>query len=305
MEQQGRLIELRKDKDGARQREVQAITQGDPFEEFYRRLNEIKAYHRKYPNEPVENLERAYQRRADADGVVYNALGKIDIDSMFSGAEMHGRFMDMNECHAEYQNLHGVKRTTYLQYLGQFDKFTEFGSKLARNNQYFLYLNKVAEYLESFFRRTRPLEDPDDFMQEVHEQFEKEWDAETIEGWKKTGVAKKRKREEEEESNDPLFCKACDRAFTNDNTYNAHLEGKKHKKAAERLTGEDTDMADAPLMEKLDLQNLKYKAMAEREYRIKKLAEKLDEEREATKINVERKATLTDREWEVSQTIPT
>src|SRR5690606_17104071 len=83
----------------------------------------------------------------------------------------------------------------------------------------------------------------------------------------------------------------------------AHLEGKKHKKAAERLSGEDTDMADAPPMERLDLQNLKYKAMAEREYRIKKLAEKLDEEREATKINVERKATLTDREWEVCRHI--
>src|SRR5690606_3608006 len=123
-EQSQRLLEIRADNDGKRKREIESLTHGDPFEEFYRQLNQIREFHRRYPNEPVENLERAYKRRAtEATGDDDVMFGDANIDAMFTGEELHGRYLDLTQCHTEYLNLPNVKRISYLQYLEQFDRF--------------------------------------------------------------------------------------------------------------------------------------------------------------------------------------
>ncbi|KAG9975954.1 hypothetical protein KCU72_g23514, partial [Aureobasidium melanogenum] len=49
--QSSRAVDLYKDNDGSRLREVQSISTGDTFDEFYKQLNNIKDFHKRYPNE--------------------------------------------------------------------------------------------------------------------------------------------------------------------------------------------------------------------------------------------------------------
>lgn len=89
------------------------------MEEFYKQLEEVKDFHRRYPNETVENLERAYKRRRPEEGEPVVS----EIDNMFTGEESNGRFLDLIPLHEAYLNLPNVKRLSYLQYLDNFDAF--------------------------------------------------------------------------------------------------------------------------------------------------------------------------------------
>src|SRR5436305_14434211 len=95
----------------SREKEVNSLTHGDPFDEFYRQLHEIKDFHRRYPNEPVEDLARLYKRRPPQEGEM------TVIDNMFTGEEFHGRFFDLTQLHEDYLNLKGAKSAIYLLYL--------------------------------------------------------------------------------------------------------------------------------------------------------------------------------------------
>ncbi|MGG6497412.1 UNVERIFIED_CONTAM: hypothetical protein NY603_31270, partial [Bacteroidetes bacterium 56_B9] len=86
-------------------KEIQSISTGEPLEEFYKQLGEIKAFHQKYPNEPVENLERAYKRKAPAEGETLVS----EIDNMFTGEEAYGKFLDLTTIHEQYLNLPNIK----------------------------------------------------------------------------------------------------------------------------------------------------------------------------------------------------
>lgn len=218
-------------------------------------------------------------------------FGDANIDAMFTGEELHGRYLDLTQCHTEYLNLPNVKRISYLQYLEQFDRFVEFQGKPARNDKYFRYLTHLAEYLEGFLRRAKPLSNPDKIMREISENFEKDWEEGKVEGWAQKVIGPSKPEERSE-----LYCKACDKLFANQNVFDAHFNGKKHKKAEERLKEEEDSTPSTP---RLGTGNLKQKAMAEREYRIRALAALLQKEKEGTKTNVERKASLTEREREV------
>ncbi|CCX09206.1 hypothetical protein FPQ18DRAFT_378097 [Pyronema domesticum] len=287
-QQSQRLVEIKKDKDGALQKEIDSLTTHDPFEEFYKQLNTIKNFHRRYPNEPVENLERAYKRRPTENGAIPDYIAEID--AMFTGEESNGRFFDLTKQHEEYLNLPGVKRVTYLQFLSVFDKFSHFTQQQKRNEKYFVYLTELADYLESFLRRTRPLEDPDRIIDTLEKEFTKAWEADEIPGWGKSADTKAAPTQEQAD----LWCNACQKAFTNKNVYDHHFSSKKHKKAAESNTVDGT--ASVENAKKAELARLKDRAIAEREWRITKLTDIMKEQREATTTNVERKQSLTERE---------
>jgi splicing factor 3A subunit 3 len=59
------------------------------MEEFYKQLEEVKNFHRRYPGEPIENLQRAYKRRHPAEGEVTVS----ETNNMFTGEESNGRFL--------------------------------------------------------------------------------------------------------------------------------------------------------------------------------------------------------------------
>ncbi|TKA67398.1 hypothetical protein B0A49_05978 [Cryomyces minteri] len=305
-EQSRRLLSTYNDSDGARTREIQAISTGDPFDEFYKQLGDIKDFHRRYPNEPVENLERAYKKRAPGEGEITTS----EVDNMFTGEEAYGRFFDLTTLHEDYLNLpsvKGAKRLTYLQYLDVFDIFTPPQCPIKRpdkmTDQYFQYVGALASYLESFMRRTRPLEDLDKLFASFDQDFEKAWTSNEMSGWQSEDQSS---RPTTEGTGEGAWCPDCEREFKNDSVYKAHLSGKKHIRAAEAREAHAESTAEngetngstngAANARGSSVQRLKERAVAEREFRVRKLTSAMQTERSDTRVNVERKQSLTDRE---------
>ncbi|KAG9243221.1 hypothetical protein BJ878DRAFT_568648 [Calycina marina] len=286
--QSKRLLDIYKDADETRTKEIQSISTGEPLEEFYKQLKEIKVFHAKYPNEPVENLERAYKKRAPVEGEPMTSA----IDNMFTGEEAYGSFLDLTTIHELYLNLPGIKRLSYLQYLDAFDSFVPPSLNIKRadkmTDQYFSYVGQLAEYLESFMRRTKPLEDLDKLFKTFDKDFQKAWDENEVPGWKlevgpTIGPA-----------TSGIWCKDCQKEFKNDNVYKSHLTGKKHVKAAKEaeLSNEENGTSGRAT----GVLRLKERAIADREYRTKRLAGAMTQERSDTRVNIERKQGMTERE---------
>ena len=279
----------------ARNAEIQSISTGDPFDKFYKELNEIKSFHRKYPNEPVENLERAYKRRPPAEGESPTA----EVDNMFTGEEAWGRFLDLTSFHEDYLNLPGVKRLTYLQYLDTFFLLTSpnyaVKKESKRTNNYFGYVGRLASYLEDFMRRTRPLEDVDKSFAAFDREFDRLWKANDLPAWQVEALVGPAAPGVEDREG--LWCADCGKDFKNENVYSAHLTGKKHIKATQaKNSTADLESAVAQTAGLPNAQRLKERAIAEREYRVSSLASALSSVRSATRINVERRQGMTDRE---------
>lgn len=296
--QSSNLIDIYKDESGARAREIQQIGTGDPFEEFYKQLKDVRDHHARYPNEQAENSEQRYKTRRPGDGEPIPSI----VDSLFSGEEAYGRFFDLNTCHESYLNLPNVKRLTYLQYLEAFDNFApgyggvKRGEKLT--DQYFKYLGELASYLESFMRRTRPLEDVDKVLDTFDKEFDVAWEKDEVEGWQEEKPAGNEPAKDLSTA-DAVWCPDCKKEFKNQNVYKNHLTGRKHIKAAEQRKQRQeatSGTTDGPKAPGISATRLKEKAVAEREYRIKRLASAMSTERGDTKVNVERKQGMTERE---------
>ena len=298
--QSKRLLDIYNDTEGLRTKEIQSISTGDPFDEFYKQYAEIKDFHRKYPNEPVENLERAYKRKAPGEG----ESATTEVDNMFTGEEAFGRYLDLTTIHEDYLNLHNIKRVPYLQYLTMFDNFGPPLMTLKRadknTDQYFNYVGRLADYLESFLRRTRPLEDLDKLFGSIDEDFEKAWEENAIPGWGPEAPTVGPAAPTTEGTGEGIWCKECEKEFKNENVYKSHLSGKKHIKAAEMRKGQESANGEATNghvnARGSTVQRLKERAIAEREYRIKRLASMMETVRTDTRVNVERRQGMTERE---------
>ena len=284
-------------------REIQSISTGDPFDEFYKQLNGIKDFHRRYPNEPVENLERAYKRKAPGEG----ESATTEVDNMFTGEEAFGRFLDLTTLHEDYLNLPGVKRLSYLQYLSTFDTFTPPQCPVKRadkmTDQYFNYVGRLVNYLENFLRRTRPLEDLEKVFTNFDQDFEKAWAANEVPGWGPQAQTAGPAAPITEGAGEGIWCPDCEKEFKNDNVYKSHLSGKKHVKAAELRKSRDQpngdrngDVNEHSNGRGSSVQYFKERAIADREYRVHKLAASMETQRNDTRVNVERKQGMTERE---------
>lgn len=214
---------------------------------------------------------------------------------MFTGEEAYGRFLDLTGLHELYLNLPGIKRPLYLQYLEIFDIFTPPVCAIKRpdkmTDQYFSYVGQLADYLESFMRRTRPLEDVDRLVKSFDDDFVQAWNANDIPGWKLEAA--------QTGSGSGIWCADCEKEFSNENVFKAHLTGKKHIRAAqlraERQSTEGDEISGSSKRTGTTLR-LKERAIAEREHRIKRLAAAMSQERSDTRVNVERKQGMTERE---------
>ena len=239
-------------------------------------------------------MERAYKRRLPADG----EPATLEVDNMFSGEEAWGRFFDLMTLHEDYLNLPGVKRLTYLQYLDTFHVFAPPQCPIKREHKltdkYFNYVGRLALYLEGFMRRTRPLDDLDKTFVAFDREFDRLWEANDLPAWTAEatmGVTAP------QIANGELWCSDCARDFKNKNVYNTHLTGKKHIKAAENRKSQShviDSLSDGSTQ--IKGQRLKERAIAEREYRASSLASALSSIRIATRVNVERKQGMTERE---------
>ncbi|KAI8084807.1 uncharacterized protein BX664DRAFT_387491 [Halteromyces radiatus] len=300
--QSEKLIELYEDKDGKRQKEIDFISKPSiNLDEFYQQLDQIKDHHQKYPNEAIEAPEFEFIRTTDQDEEMEDEEEDV-LETLFSGEENVGRYLDLNALHGEYLNLKGVDRLDYIPYLDQVDKFNDskvYPPTQKSSNQYRTYLDHLHNYLHSFFRRAKPLEDVSALENQAKIDFEKEWNTNGGNDHNMT-------------NNDELFCRACQKSFTKQTVYDAHLKGKKHIKAAAKLEEEENNNSnnnndnntnnnnnDSDATEKIKMD--RRKATALQEALIVAYMKVLDNVRIETKANVERKQALTDRERTMEQ----
>ncbi|KAI8933268.1 hypothetical protein NX059_009899 [Plenodomus lindquistii] len=295
--QSSRLLTIYQDVDGKKEDEIRGLTLGDPMESFQKEIASIKDFHARYPNEPVENLEKAYKKRSPED----HAHSIAAIDSMFTGEEGFGRFFDLTTLHEQYLNLpvhQHARRLTYLQYLDLFDAFSPPQCNIRRDQKkseaYFQYLKTLQDYLEGFMRRTKPLENLDKLFDNFDKEFVELWEKDEVPGWEKTvsGAAPVNG----EPQGEGIWCSACKKGFSKETVYEAHLSGKKHKKAVQENQDGAKESTNGQTNASSDIQRFKERAVAEREFRIKKLAAAMQTERGDTKVNVERKQGMTERE---------
>jgi splicing factor 3A subunit 3 len=297
-EQSKRLLDIYKDTEGLRQKELQTLSTGDPFEEFYKQLDDVKDFHRRYPNEPVENLERAYRRRAPAEGEIMTS----ETENMFTGEESSGRFLDLTTLHEEYLNLPGIKRLTYLQYLDSFDAFEAPRMPIKRHNKlqdtYLKYVGNLSAYLQSFVRRTKPLEDLTKLFTRLDRDFETAWGSGSVPGWgKEDSNPSKTAGPQTEGTGEGIWCSDCEKEFKNNNVYRNHLTGKKHVRNAElKQSTSATNGVHTTGTSGVNMAHLKERAVASHESRVRALADILANERSNTRVNVERKQGMTERE---------
>lgn len=302
-DQSKRLLDVYRDRDGSLAKERQSLSAGDPFDDFYKQYEQIKDFHRRYPNEPVENLERAYKRRKPDDGEVIVS----ETDNMFTGEEANGRFLDLVALHEDYLNLPNVKRLSYLQYLDNFDAFEAPRMPIKRqnkvNDKYLNYVGNLASYLEGFVRRTRPLDDLPKLFQKIDRDFDTDWEAGKVPGWTKETAQNgttTTSGPQTEGTGEGVWCAACEKEFNNQNVYNAHLPGKKHKRAAEAKAAAGAPTNGNTTTSKPSSTptsgNLKERLIASHEHRIRALSDLLTNERSNTRVNVERKQGMTERE---------
>lgn len=258
-------------------------------------MSRIKDHHARYPNEQAENPEQWYRPRKNDEQHPYI------VDNLFTGEEAFGRFFDLHACHELFLNLPNVKRHGYMQYLEVFDDFQPGKGGVKRadklTDQYFRYLGELMDYLESFMRRTRPLENLDKVFDGWQKEFETAWEKDEVPGWQKESKAKINASARTLSTPEAVWCEACEKEFKNENVYKGHLNGRKHIKAVELLAKREETPEDTPdgLLAKT-AHRLRERAVAEREFRIKKLVNAMKVERDDTRVNVERRQGMTERE---------
>ncbi|GAA5996246.1 SF3a splicing factor complex subunit PRP9 [Rhodotorula paludigena] len=234
-----------------RAREIDALAGGgDPgadLAEFYQRLAKVKDYHRKYPAQG--NVRVGADRDVD-----FAALEQGDpewLDKKFTGDEALGRYLDLHELHDQWNNLAppsssgqasagGWKRYSYLQYLGAVTDFS-LSPQLKASPAYAKYLTDLLAYLSGFYERVLPLGDLDAVLVAADADFARRWDAGLVPGW-----AQQAEETEEKKDGDGIWCAACQKSFTKESVYTAHLTGKKHVKAAAKLQNGSADSPSAP-----------------------------------------------------------
>ncbi|KAJ1826288.1 Pre-mRNA-splicing factor sap61 [Coemansia sp. RSA 2599] len=268
------ICEIAKDEPGLRHKEMDSIAEHQ-FNEFYSRLEGIRNFHRRNPDSSVvhppeldyikykinpEELEDRQKAKAardkalaeseDAANVVFydeeqpqeqtfvSEDDMLKLDTMFSGDERLGRYVDLNEQHELYLNLKDAEKQSYLEYLQSFGKFEQYPRKLKAHSQYRYYLDSLRQYFEGFFARAMPLFNLPKVLADAKTEFENSWAQNAVSGWEASQSG----------ADSGLVCKVCNKQFEKQTTYGAHMGSRKHQKAVERAKeksdGDGTSSAD-------------------------------------------------------------
>ena len=287
----------------ARVKEIESLSGStNEFDQFYQQLAEVKEIHRRHPNLQVEDLEKNYRKRSREEMEEDRMSGRqglltTAVSNMFTGEESWGRFLDLNNFHELFLNLKGVRTNiSYIDYLKTFQGF-RYLRRQTKNEDYLKYLIRLQEYLETFLKRVQPIVNHDKLMNQISLEFEKAWESGTAPGQKDTEDTSATT------NGSPLFCEACQKTYSKETVFNAHLEGKQHKKNVEKARADkngDHDEEPEPLPGHMTREHRR-KEVSRREHTILKLShgERLSQVIPATINNVERRSLLSDRERQV------
>ncbi|OMJ25267.1 Splicing factor 3A subunit 3 [Smittium culicis] len=208
-------------------------------------------------------------------------LSKVDeanLDNMFSGEELMGRYLDLVSLHEEFINIKHVEPISYLKYLSSFSKFEELSLKSKKSPEYSKYLKRLNDYLESFIFRTSPMTDlakiRSDYNNSDNVNLEENLIVQVLIILNIEYVG--------------------DKHFEKQTTFNGHLNGKKHKNA-EKLLNELNSKVDPSELNK-EAASSRFVLNVQLESQIISYCNFLSEKIQDTCANVERKQVLTHEE---------
>ncbi|KAJ9128169.1 hypothetical protein QFC24_000461 [Naganishia onofrii] len=236
----------------------------DDLSEFYTRFNHIKKVHQDRQaagttQEPeLRTFLRSLEELVKSDGLERVILedGEEEVidplDTMFTGEESMGRYLDLYIPHTQFVNLKSARRLTYMQYLNMLSKGLvgeAVEQKEKESAAYLDYVQTLNSYLQDFLRRIHPLDrgTVEAALKPVEEGFEQEWKEGKVDGWQRK-AATNGQTSGEAGSEEGIWCAACQKQYAKQTVYDAHLTSKKHIKAAEKLStnGDAAASASAP-----------------------------------------------------------
>lgn len=257
------------------------------FKDFDAMLDNIKQRHDEQPdNNQVEDINKIYVMYSSAPAseekhtskakvkvkrkyILSSAASHIDLNAIFTPDELFGKYLDLSPFYETYKSLidHEI---TYVEYLALYEKLPYDTTK--RNTQtYFQYVTDLADYLQSYIEKVKPLLDIQALKEETQKEFSVEFNCEA-----------------DGKPNDKgeVFCKACDKLFAKETVFKGHLNGKKHQKNVKQ---QENSQLPAP-------QSSRVKNLEFQEFKVRFLSHRLKDYKGPTISNAERRAALTDRE---------
>ncbi|KAJ7178925.1 hypothetical protein C8R46DRAFT_1071897 [Mycena filopes] len=293
---------------------LSAPTQQNDLSEFYARLVKIQEHHAKYPDSVPGgfDLELAVLlEEHNQDGADEDFAEEDPISLLFSGEEAYGKYVDLYANHTAYNNLKNIgKRPGYLQYLdllllsqtGQVHRDLCKDTRFSKDFE--VYIKNLHAYLLSFAKRTMPLVDIESQQREAADDFEKKWEEGEIKGWEENAP----KAPANGKESTGIWCSACQKNYSKQTVYDAHLTSKKHLKAeAKQAAGGESASANpngaqtAPAATTSTQQSsakLRLRTTAHLTHLTTALLASLAPTLNETKSNVERRFSLTARERE-------
>ena len=174
------LYALYEDKDGMKREEISRFSGHEEFPEFYRRLKQIKDFHKTFPENIEEPMSMEFSRLAEE---------RLDPELVvplvtFSDEECYGRCLDLHRCHREFCSLKSMPRVDYINYLSTFDRLADIKREL-KTSFYLQYLTDLSDYLSDLLGRVHPLLDIQKEIATVLENFEDKWKVGQFMGWEK------------------------------------------------------------------------------------------------------------------------
>ncbi|KAF8204787.1 RNA splicing factor PRP9 [Pholiota molesta] len=299
----------------ARKAELDALSlpsQQNDLSEFYSRLGKIQEHYNKYPDAVSVGFDLEIAAFLDEPGQdgdeEYEEEDPIAL--LFSGEEGYGKYLDLYANHTAYNNLKNIgKRPGYLQYLDLLlaaqngPVHSDLPKETRLTKDFETYIKNLHSYLLSFTKKTQPLEDVETRQHNAAMEFDTKWDANEISGWEDLAEAKNQANGSE---NGGIWCNACQKLYSKQTVYDAHLTSKKHIKAVAKQASSGEPAANpngsghveatphaTQSSAKLRIRNSAYYTYLATEL-LTALVPILNE----TKSNVERRFSLTARERE-------
>ncbi|THH12237.1 hypothetical protein EW145_g128 [Phellinidium pouzarii] len=299
--------------EATRKAEIDAISGSKPddLDEFYSRIGKIKEYHLKYPGQVVGGFELELAALVDNDvgeagGDDYEEEDPISL--LFSGEEAYGRYLDLYVHHTAYVNLKNiVKRLSYLQYLDTLAAsehsliHQEIPKETRYSKDYENYITALYSYILSFSKKTQPLVDLSTQQKLAELEFDSLWTDGKIPGWSDPQSEDARASGNVEGKG--IWCNACQKHYSKQTVYDAHLTSKKHVKAAARQAmtpsvNPNGTMSDGHSTVHLNAKGSRIRTSAQLTFLTTVLLSSLVQTLIETKSNVERRFSLTAKERE-------
>ncbi|KAI0321996.1 hypothetical protein OF83DRAFT_1050217 [Amylostereum chailletii] len=307
----------------ARKAEIDSLSspnQQSDLSAFYSRLGKIQEHHHKYPDASADGFELELAAFMDEFGPEDLGEEEDPIANMFSGEESYGKYLDLYTNHTAYNNLKNIdRRLAYIHYLDALmlaqsglvhrdlpteTRFSKDYERQVLHSTYdisltlsFSYIRSLHTYLLSFLRRTQPLVDIDSRQRDAETAFGNLWETGDIHEWLESS------KTQEGNNTEGIWCPACQKMYSKQTVYDAHLTSKKHiKAAAKQTTSEPPSNSNGPSSTSSSLPfsivKDKHRSSALLTHLTTSLLVELVPILNDTKANVERRFSLTARERE-------